>query len=141
MKLLRFLTEKSLYFGHSIIFYNKPEEDKALKLIKKKFPEHDIINPNNPLHQKEADKFLGKKTGSEMRYFIKVVDNADVGIFLVPKKGFTWGAGIEALRMLQKGKDVYKVDLKGNKLIKISRKDVGKLSRKHTYQQLGVEVK
>ncbi|MDD3101689.1 MAG: hypothetical protein PHE59_00880 [Patescibacteria group bacterium] len=104
-----------IYFGHPQNVYNTDLEKRLLEKIDFYFPKWEIINPAEKCHQEEA-KRLKQKRGSAaaMDYFIKLISDCEVGIFL-PFKDNKWGAGIfkEAKNIAKRGGIIYKIDEKG----------------------------
>lgn len=141
MRLKKYLLEESekgkIYFGHSRIYYHSDKEAEAKKIIQAKFPGYKILDPSGPKHDAAVSAIKKKVSGAEMKYFVKLCDTADIGCFLVKNlKKCTTGSAIEILRILQKGKPAYLVDLAKKKLVKILKKDVKKISIKDTDKEL-----
>jgi hypothetical protein len=103
-----------IYFGHSRMTYDTPEEQKAIQIIKDWFPQSEIVNPNIPEHQEgcwysiEGEKLPGKEIG----YFLRLSDQCDIGCFLQYYTG-KWSAGsaTEVNYMLEAGKQVFEIHL------------------------------
>lgn len=127
-----------IYFGHSRMTYGTPEERKAIFIIADYYPNCDIINPNTPLHQNGCSEYAGDESapGKEMKYFLDLTDDCDVGCFYQFYPG-KWSAGTacETNYMIGAGKSVFQIDLKQNLLIPI-RKRVEALSFDETYDLL-----
>ena len=95
-----------LYFGHPVSVYNTAEENELLKIIKREFPDHDILNPNQKCHQEGYKKYrdislpknllensnLRDKRGMNY-YFLEVLPRVQDGIFLPFEDGM-FGAGV-----------------------------------------------
>ena len=115
---------KFLYFGHSRLFYGTKEEEKAIEIIRKEYPDYRIINPNTKKHQEGCRKVMKDKPGTEMSYFLDLTKMCEIGIFL-PKSRRMWtpGSATEARRMMKDGKPVFLVNLKKGIIEPIKRKN------------------
>lgn len=130
---------KYLYFGHSRMLYGTKEEKLAFKLLKKLFPDYEIIDPSLEEHQINCRKTLGVnyKPGKEIGYFLKLTDLAEFGCFLqyYPK---TWSAGsaTEVRYMLKAEKEVFLINLETEELESIT-EDVESFTFAETSKKLG----
>lgn len=94
-----------IYFAHPVSDYGQPREKACLDLIKKHFPDAEILNPNQLVHN-EAYKTQG------MEYFENLVQSCDALVFT----GFEdaeVGMGVfrEAEVMGLKGGKIYELKL------------------------------
>jgi hypothetical protein len=121
---------KKLYFGHPKITYGKPVEKKLLKILQKRFPDHKIINPNQPEHQRGAKK-------ESWPYFEKMLDKTHVGVFF-PLHNDSLGAGVvyEIKHLLKKQKKVFLFDSISGELKPV--KELGDV-KKHGYRILSLK--
>ncbi len=106
--------ENKIYFGHPVNQYGTPEEGHLIELIKERFPEFAVENPNQP-HHDEAYKRWKIETGKGMDYFFKeVLPHIAAGIFL-PFEDGKFGAGVykEAEFLNGRGKPIYEINLEG----------------------------
>ena len=105
---------KYLYFGHSRMFYGTKEEKHAIEILKKHFPDYEIIDPSLEEHQINCKKLIGEdhKPGQEMSYFLELTDRAEFGCFL-QYYSKTWSAGsaTEVRYMLEAGKEILLMNL------------------------------
>lgn len=102
---------KFLYFGHSRMLYNTEEEKKAIEIIRKKFSNHAVLNPNTKKHQRNCKEEEGVP-GTEMDYFLNLTKICEFGVFLVyDKNKWSPGSCMEANYMLSCGKNVYFLDV------------------------------
>jgi nucleoside 2-deoxyribosyltransferase len=98
--------KKKLYFGHSIIDYNKEIETKSIEIIKGFGFE--VENPNQPHHSE------GYKKG-KMKYFLnEVLPKCDGMAFLPTERGITSGVASEISYFITKGLPVYLISREGN---------------------------
>lgn len=103
---------KLLYFGHSRILYDTKEEEKAIEIIRKKYSNYGILNPNKNKHQINCTKDHEGVPGSEMQYFLNLTKMCKFGIFLIyDENKWSPGSYTEAKYMLDKGKEVYIIDM------------------------------
>ena len=85
--------KKRMYFGHPLNTYDTPLEAELMAVIAKAFPDHEIINPNRPEHQRGYAEYekthkdaQGVPTG--MGYFFEVlVPTCDAGVYLAFRDG------------------------------------------------------
>ena len=95
-----------LYFGHPQKYYNTKWETKAIQMIMRKFPRHNVINPSGPKWGRRAEK-LG------FQPFYQAIRLADLGIFMpIDETGilFSGGTHKEAVRTEKEGKEVWVVN-------------------------------
>ncbi|PIP73004.1 MAG: hypothetical protein COW88_03310 [Candidatus Lloydbacteria bacterium CG22_combo_CG10-13_8_21_14_all_47_15] len=93
---------KKIYFAHPINTYETPFEGIALEVIKRRFPNHDIICPNTPAHAAEY-------TAHGMSYFTeRLVPQCSVTIGM-PYPDGKFGAGVasEIRKAFELKQDVY----------------------------------
>ena len=103
-----------MYFGHPINAYGIPLEAELLAAIAEKFPNWEILNPNQPQHDAGYKKWKDD-TGKGMDYYFKVVlPGCDAGIFL-PFRDGAWGAGVygEAKFLADRGCPIYAITHEG----------------------------
>ena len=112
---------KFVYFGHSRMLYNTEEEEKAIRIIRKKFPEYAILNPNTRKHQKNCNEEKGSP-GTEMEYFLNMTKMCELGIFLVyDESKWSPGSYTEADYMLSCNKKVYLLSINTWRMRKIKK--------------------
>jgi hypothetical protein len=105
-----------IYFGHSRMTYDTPQEKEALRIIADYYPEDcEIVNPNTPEHQKgcwNTIKDGSKEPGKEINYFLDLAKPCGVGCFL-QYYNTKWSAGsaAEANYMFTLGKSIFQIDL------------------------------
>ena len=113
---------KFIYFGHSRMFYDTKEEKKAIEIIRKRFPNYRLLNPNKEKHQINCDDFYTGVPGTEMEYFINLTKMCEFGIFMVyDKTKWSPGSYTEATDMIKSGKKVYLLSVKDWKMRRISK--------------------
>ena len=113
-----------IYFGHSRMTYNTKMEEKAIEIIKKHYPDCEIVNPNTSTHQEGCRELLKEdsKPGDEMEYFLRLTNKADIGCFLsYYKNKWTAGSATELRHMMKDGKPVFQVDIENERLLKIEK--------------------
>lgn len=129
---------KLIYFGHSRMTYDTKMETQAINIIKKHFPDYEIINPKLEKYQNECRKIMGEihNPGEEIKYFLNLTKDSEIGCFLQYYEG-DWSAGsaTEVNYMIDLGKDVYLVDIE-NETIKQITKHVKSLSFNETFKRL-----
>ena len=108
MKLKRYLKEeidRRIYFAHGQMYYNTKWETKAVQMIMKKWPDHQIVNPNQ--HDRH-NRVIGK-TGFQI--FYQMVKFSEF-VVCMPLQDGRWGGGTfkEALHAKKEGKKVYEVN-------------------------------
>ena len=106
---------KFIYFGHSRMSYGTKEEELALLIIRQKFPNHRILNPNKEKHQTNCDDFYTGVPGTEMEYFINLTKMCEFGIFMVyDENRWSPGSYTEAKYMIENGKEIFLLSPKGS---------------------------
>lgn len=87
------LKQKMIYYAHPIGFYFSEKELDTLEIIKKNYPDHCILNPNN-------DNFVV----SNMEYFLALVSICDL-VIAQPFDDGKFGAGVakEVIFAIQNG--------------------------------------
>ena len=99
---------KFVYFGHSRFTYGTKEEKKAVEIIRKKFPDYRILNPNKKKHQDNCSNYYSGVAGTEMEYFLNLTKMCEFGIFMVyDENKWSPGSYTEATKMIMDGKKVY----------------------------------
>jgi hypothetical protein len=129
---------KSIYFGHSRMTYDTEMETQALNIIRKNFPEYEIINPKLEKYQKECRAQMKEdhKPGDEIGYFLKLSDQTEFGCFLqYYERRWSAGSATEINYILGCGKKAYLVNLEKETLDQIV-KPVKSLSFDETYKRL-----
>jgi hypothetical protein len=108
------LGKNKIYFGHPINFYNTPKESELIQKIENFFPEFEIENPNQEIHQKNYTKWKEEKGNGMKYYFEEVLPKMEAGIFLAFEDGM-FGKGVfgEAEFLYKKGKEVYEINTEG----------------------------
>lgn len=105
---------EKIYFGHPINFYNTEKEYELIEIIKKRFPQFILENPNQLNHQERYNKYK-ERTGNGMDYFFReVLPLIDRGIFLsFEDRMFSIGVFREAKFLDKLGKLIYEINLEG----------------------------
>jgi hypothetical protein len=101
-----------MYFGHPISFYGIPIEAELVKAISSKFPEFEVVNPNQPYFQEGYQKWK-RETGNGMNfYFQEILPSMSAGTFLAFPEDRKLGAGVwgEAENISKRG-PIYEVNL------------------------------
>lgn len=113
--------KKRIYYSHPIIFYGKPIERGALRIIKSKFKNAEIVNPRNYPHLKMDD-------------YCDMVKKCDILVAQpVSKKVLTCGVCNEIKTAVKSKIPVFCIDVKGGKIFKINSLDKFKcLNREET---------
>lgn len=106
---------QTLYFGHPINTYDTPLEEKIENELQALFPRHNILNPNQKVHE-EGYQQEKRNSGNGMLYFFeKVLPQADKGIFLpFTDRKFSTGQFKEAEYLFQNNKPIYEIFMVGN---------------------------
>ena len=104
--------KKVIYFGHPVNFYNTEIEANLIECIKAKFPEFNIENPNQKIHQQGYQKWKRIKGNGMIYYFKEVLPCMDAGVFL-PFEDKMLGADVfkEATFLDQLKKPIYEISL------------------------------
>lgn len=113
---------KFVYFGHSRMLYNTEEEKKAIGIIKNRFPDYAILNPNTRNHQINCNEEDKGVPGKEMPYFLNLTKMCEFGIFLVYNEN-KWSPGsyTEASYMLECNKKVYLLSINNWRMKRIKK--------------------
>lgn len=88
MRLYEFLLEANrlkIYFAHPRATYGKPEENKAMTMITKEWPNYIIVNPN-------VDWIQGRVDAMGFDIFFKVIDTVQI-LCVMPFKDGKIGGG------------------------------------------------
>lgn len=114
---------KKLYFAHPINTYGTLLERELLNLIAEKWPEHDILNPSDKVHQDFVaviKKF--DPDANVMPHFESLAASCDALVAL-PFGDGKWGARVwaEAEKMLEKGGFVWVIHPASRKVTFVSR--------------------
>jgi len=120
---------KKLYFGHPQKYYNTKWETKAIQMIMKEFPQHNVINPSGPKWGRRA-----KKLGFQP--FYQAIKLADIGVFMpIDDSGklFSGGTYKEAVRTEKEGKEVWVVNPWKNTLKKRKVSTMKSISKSDPY--------
>ncbi len=106
-----------LYFAHPVNTYDTPLEAEILKLIRERFPEVVIENPNQPHHQKAylewKKKYQNVVQKSGMTYFYDIVlPKCNYGTIALPFLDEKIGAGVagETIFSLKKGRGAWLIE-------------------------------
>lgn len=136
MRLNHFLNEArppKIYFAHPRATYGGNRERKAIDLIKKKFPDYIVVNPNIPPIQ-------GRVGTMGFDIFFKVIDTVDFVVFMSFDDG---KAGNGTWRELQytdrKGKKIYKVNPHTGTIVETDFKDVKYCTPEETFERIKKE--
>ncbi len=103
---------KRIYYAHPMEIYYTPREHKELEIIKKHFPNAEIINP----------ALFQDKTGaihSNMSFFYELIDSCDILVYSDLGGFITTGVQMEIKRALERGKPVYRLDWRTRQLIRV----------------------
>ncbi len=115
---------KFIYFGHSRFTYGTEVEAKAIEVIRKKYPNYRLLNPNKDKHQINCNHFYDGVPGTEMEYFLNLAKMCEFGIFMVyDEDKWSPGSYTEATRMMEDCKKVYLLSPKDWKLRRITKID------------------
>lgn len=98
---------KKLYYAHSIITYGTKGEKRELQRIRKRFPDHEIVNP-------AEIKFTGDST-EIMQAYIEVVEQADIIVLSEYRKHIGKGVTLELEAAIKENLERYL--LRGRKFI------------------------
>lgn len=87
---------RKLYFAHPINTYGTPLEQNMLKIIRDRFPDHEIVNPSDRVHVDAVEAIRAKDPKANvMPYFIALVDSCATVVALPFGDGML-GAGVWA---------------------------------------------
>jgi hypothetical protein len=90
------------------MLYNTSEEEKAIEIIKRRFPDYAILNPNTRKHQTNCNEVDKGIPGTEMPYFLNLTKMCEFGVFLVyDENKWSPGSYTEASYMINDNKKVY----------------------------------
>lgn len=96
-----------IYFGHSRRMYDTPMEANIIAAIEERWPEAIILNPNTKNHQDTCREQM-TEPGTEMRYFLKLTDICEFGVFAnADPDNWTPGSTMELRYMRENGKKTY----------------------------------
>ncbi len=104
------IPRRTLYFGHPYCSFGTEAEIAVLRELQIRFPNWDILNPNEK-HFQNNYAAARQLSGGGMDYvFRNVLPNCHSGVFLLFLDG-KWGAGNhgEAIELLKLGKPVWTV--------------------------------
>lgn len=130
---------KSLYFGHSRMYYGTEEEKRAIEILKEHFPKYKIVNPNIPEHQKRCRYSIDGKylPGKEIGYFLDLTGPTEFGCFLqYYSEKWSAGSSVEMIYMRDAGKKLFLIDLE-TESIKLFTGEIKSQSFKETSNRLG----
>lgn len=102
-----------IYFGHSRRLYDTDDEADCIAAIRRRWPEHYIVNPNTSNHQAKCLAFIKDDNGNvlpgrEMEYFLYLTLRCKFGVFLnVDELNWTPGSAMELRYMRNEGKKTY----------------------------------
>lgn len=108
MKLKQYLSEeieRRIYFAHPQAYYNTKEETKCIQMIMKKWPDHQVVNPN----QRDRHSRVIQKTGFQI--FYQMVRLSEFVVAMSLKDG-RWSGGVfkEAVRAKKEGKKIWEIN-------------------------------
>lgn len=131
--------EMKIFFLHSRRDYKTEQEKLWLDIIRKYYPEDDIINSSD-INDKieDGDRIKGMKYIEE-KYFFPIIDCCDIMI-VAPSWGlgrFTVGVVVEMKYARLKGKKVCMIE--GGEIKEIDRNDIGKYENDIVYHIPGEE--
>jgi hypothetical protein len=121
---------KKIYFAHPVSDYNKPLETKSGELIAQHFPQAEILNPNQKVHN---DAYLT----AGMAYFENLVKSCDT-LVAIPFPDGEWGMGVwrEAEALANHGGQVFELNPDTGLLQKVDFKDIRPLSINETRKRV-----
>lgn len=128
--------KEKIYFGHPINTYNTELEKFLLDEIRRFFPQSDIENPNQPIHQ-EGYMAYKKTQGNGMEYYFKeVLPSCSGGIFLPFRDGL-FGAGVwgEAEFLSASSRPLWKINPDGG-ILPLRLEEMVMLSIKNTIARI-----
>ena len=122
---------------HPINTYGTALEAQQLAIIANLFPHHEVINPNEPVHQ-QACQDMKRILGNGMPYFIHLAGQCSMGVAL-PFRDGKLGAGVfaEACRIAHGDRLVWLLSHEG----KLSRFDPTDTSRVLTVEETRARVR
>jgi hypothetical protein len=118
---------KTIYYAHALCVYGSDSEQAELRVIRRRFKKHKIVNParyeNHPEKRKETVNFC-----------LRLIEKCDIVVFSCLLEKITAGVGKEINHALKLGLVVYELTPKG--LVRRHRA-VKYLSRARTIQLYG----
>ncbi|MEK9152935.1 MAG: hypothetical protein AAB692_06230 [Patescibacteria group bacterium] len=108
------MSTKRLYFGHPVNVYGTELEKKLLVEIARIFPEWEVVNPGDPVHEPRYQQLRAQGRGMSY-YFDEVLPLCDGGVFLAFSDG-AWGRGVfsEAEFLVANTKRVWQIQPSGH---------------------------
>ena len=101
-----------IYYAHPMEIYHTPREFKEIEIIKRYYPQAEIINP---AHFQDRPGALH----SNIDFFYNLVDSCDILIYSDLGGFVTAGVALEVKRALEQGKPVYRLDWRTGELIQV----------------------
>jgi hypothetical protein len=103
--------EVTIYFAHPINTYNTEYESRAIDIIKDKFPNSNIINPGEQLHQDSFKEYVSSSPKEYMGFFRDLVNECSVIVYLPFKDGKV-GAGVryEIYHLNKRFDEIYEIN-------------------------------
>ena len=98
----KLITRPTVYYAHAKHIYHTAEEKKQLEHIKRKFPDHIILNPRDHQDYPQDDV---------MGYYKKLVGSCDRVVFSRLAGKITAGVGVEVNHALSLGMQVHELTL------------------------------
>lgn len=102
--------KKSLYYAHHMFKYDTRMEEYELQVIRKNFPEYDIINPNGdiPFEKNESEQSIMGKC-------LEVIERENVDCLVFSSMNGVVGQGVfaEVNHALALGKKIYYIHNNG----------------------------
>ncbi|MHC1628138.1 MAG: hypothetical protein ACXQTI_04850 [Candidatus Nezhaarchaeales archaeon] len=101
-----------IYYAHPVEIYHTPREFKEIEIIKRHYPQAEIVNP----------AYFQDKPGalhSNIDFFYSLVDSCDILIYSDLGGFVTAGVALEVKRALEQGKPVYRLDWRTGELTQI----------------------
>ncbi|VVB80637.1 Uncharacterised protein [uncultured archaeon] len=135
-----------MYFGHPISFYDVPIEAKLIEVIRSRFPDYEVVNPNQPFFQEGYQRWRNE-TGNGMNFYFKeVLPSMGAGTFLAFPEDLKLGAGVwgEAEFISSRNGPIFEVrlDFSINPLeLDLSRKLTVEETRARIYEAGGRTIK
>ena len=110
-------SRKRCYFAHPMSIYNTEYEKEIIDSLSEKF---DVLNPSDKKYQEDIKKYREIYKTNYMKYFDDLVLECDVVAYL-PFTDYKIGAGVyyEALKMFEKGGEVYEIDYETYEISKV----------------------
>jgi len=98
---------KKLYYAHSMLIYSSRREKQELKRIRKRFPNHEIINPAEIRIIGNGDEIMQK--------YIEIVEKVDIVVLSEYRKHIGKGVALELETSIEENIERYL--LRGRKFI------------------------